>query len=140
MKIQITEGQGKNVEGYNNIHITHSAGSLPQIVDHSCEEVVLNNSLSKLARQESLEVLQLACSRLRLGGKIAIYDVDVKSLCRKYVNKEIDQTEMSKELLDLTNCIEINEVRNILKQHGSVLESCGIKGYQYEIIGHRKNT
>tara|TARA_R100001163_G_C5024268_1_gene166245 strand:- start:395 stop:820 length:426 start_codon:yes stop_codon:yes gene_type:complete len=140
MKIQITEGQDKNVEGYNNIHITHSAGSLPQIVDHSCEEIVFNNSLSKLARQESLEVLHLACSRLRLGGKIAIYDLDVISLCRKYVNKQIDRVELSNELFDLTNCIEINELREILKQHGIVVDSCGIKGYQYEIIGYRKNS
>tara|TARA_R110000868_G_scaffold18531_11_gene81372 strand:+ start:7697 stop:8122 length:426 start_codon:yes stop_codon:yes gene_type:complete len=140
MKIQITESKDKNVEGYNNINITHCAGSLPQIVNHSCEEVVLNNSLSKLARQESLEVLDLACSRLRINGKISIYDVDARSLCRDYVNKRIDQITMSKELFDLTNCIEIGEVRQVLRQHGIIVETCCIKGYQYELTGLRKNS
>ena len=140
MKLHITESKDKNIEGYQNINVSSALGTLPEIVDHSCEEVILNNSLSKLERQEALQMLELACSRVRMGGKVSIYDIDIKTLCVEYLNRRISQVDMSQELYDTANCIEINEIRKIVNRHGIVVESCYVKGYQFELVGYRKNN
>ena len=47
---------------------------------------------------------------------------------------------MSQELYDTANCIEINEIRKIVNRHGIAVESCYVKGYQFELVGYRKNN
>ena len=137
MKLNITDTTNRYIEGYENMGVETCLGKLPEIVGHSCDDVVLYNAISRMSREDSLQILELACSRVRANGKISIYDVEIKAFCRAYINQTLDRTVFSSEIVDIANCIELSEVRSALKRHGIQVETCCIQGYNYELVGVR---
>jgi len=98
MKIRITVGEQEKLNGYLNIDpITKFDGlavdirNLDEAVsDAECTEIISEDVIDFLEKEESMISLSHWIKKLRHGGKIIVTSVDAREVSRSFYRKEID--------------------------------------------------
>jgi len=98
MKIRITVGEQEKLNGYLNIDpITKFDGlavdirNLDEVVsDAECTEIISEDVIDFLEKEESMISLSHWIKKLRHGGKIIVTSVDAREVSRSFYRKEID--------------------------------------------------
>lgn len=115
MKLLIINQPQEVIEGYTVVDLRVGLDELEQVINNSCTDIALTNCLDSLNKQEAKSVLNLAASKMRLGAKMSISGIELKSLCRNALNNSLSSDQFS-DIISGMNCIftsnEISELVN----------------------------
>tara|TARA_Y100000401_G_scaffold109082_1_gene104953 strand:- start:1409 stop:1873 length:465 start_codon:yes stop_codon:yes gene_type:complete len=98
MKIRITVGEEEKLNGYVNVDpITKFDGLAVDIrnldnvaSDAECTEIIAEDVIDYLEKEESLQVLSHWIKKLRHKGKIVVTSVDAHEVAKAFFRKEMD--------------------------------------------------
>ena len=144
MKIRITVGEQEKLNGYLNIDpITKFDGlavdirNLDEVVsDAECTEIISEDVIDFLEKEESMISLSHWIKKLRHGGKIIVTSVDAREVSRSFYRKEIDIEIFNKAMHG--NFLEPWDVRlshSTLEELSSFFESQDLKVTKKRING-----
>ena len=138
MKLIIINKQQETVQGYQVVDLRSGIEQLDQIVNNSCTDIILS-CLNSLNKSDATKVLSIASSKMRLGGKMMVSGVELKSLCRNALNNEISSDDFSNVLEDCNCAFTSQEIIQLVKSVGLNVDSVLLQGHLYEIKVSRPN-
>ena len=98
MKVRISVGQREKLNGYINVDPISKFDDLavdirdisPVASDAECTELICEDVIDFLHREETFEVLTSWSKKIRHKGKIVITSVDAYQVCKSFLEKDID--------------------------------------------------
>ena len=139
MKLNISNNK-KQINNYVNMSIKENNIDLSKIVNNSCEEILLIDSLDSVEYEHINEILMHVCSKLRLNGRLVIVGIDIKSMSRQVMSEEVSIEDYNKVLSQVKSLNSLSRIQQRLPQYGLYVESSVLKGYKYEIVLIRKQN
>ena len=136
MKIYITKDDSK-IENFTNIKLQNIAQDLPDIVDNSCEDIVLNDVIDFVSYGDIGNFLKLVMSKLRINGRLIITGTELGIISRNVVNGDITPEEYSSHMSGRLSTNFAYVITNALSKLGSTVQLSTLKGMTYEIIATR---
>ena len=106
MKIRISVGQREKLNGYLNIDPISKFDDIavdirnidPIASDAECTEIICEDVIDFLHREESFTVLKHWVKKIRHKGKIVVTSVDTHQVCKSFLDKEINIDQFNKIL------------------------------------------
>ena len=134
MKLNIIDSKDREITGYNNINLLSKTyvSQISEIMDYSCEEIIISECVNTLAEKEFRELLPLLCSKLSSSnGSINISTYDIEYLCT-LANKT---QHLNAILPKINSCITAGELINMLKVYSIHILSLSSSGGLLNIVG-----
>lgn len=116
------------------------------LFNSECDEIIVYNVLSNMACHQMYKLLETIIAKLSHNGKIIIYDTELMSLVKNYINGKITTPELNVALFgDRSNpwrikngVISLTEVMEILTDlHLTIKEISFIEPHTFIITGLR---
>lgn len=147
MKLYIHVGKNP-ISGYKNINLIHDnidLNNLNTICEQSeATEIILDCILSYLHFDHIADFLTKMISRLRINGKLIIYDNDFNIISNLYNNGSIDiktvnQLIFGQDRIKKCSCFSIMDIMHIVIGNRLIVHSTEINEDQFIIIAQRIN-
>lgn len=132
MKVQLLESfdsPGK-IEGYEHIVITSFSYEI-EFPDNSIDEIVLQDCLSVISRDQIINFIGSVCKKLRKNGCVIIQSIDLLSICRALVNGDIDPAQFN-TYSNEKNLYQIEEIIKAFNNFNLQSEYFSVKGINFE--------
>lgn len=126
MKLNIINDKNLEITGYNNIDLLSKTylSQISELIDYSCEEIIVSECINALEEKELHELFQLLCTKLSLNGEINITTYDIEYMCTL-----TDNTKNLNAILPKINSFisagELKQVVNAYNIHIMSLSSLG---------------
>lgn len=91
------------------------------VEDSEATEIILDNYLSAFAHSQGQEILKKILSKLRLNGKIIIYNPDIDLICFEYTKNNLNEKTLNDILFDgsvLASFWSMETLCDLLKNNG----------------------
>lgn len=138
MKLNISH-DNQEIVNYINVQINDGSINLSNIIDNSCEEILLSNTLDHIPYDGIANTIMQIVKKLRFNGKLIIVGNDARMLNRLFLSDHISISDYNKIIQDIKSMNNVLNIRNILKQFNLQIDTESIKGYKYEIVATRTN-
>tara|TARA_Y100000593_G_scaffold83590_1_gene157700 strand:- start:14031 stop:14495 length:465 start_codon:yes stop_codon:yes gene_type:complete len=144
MKIRITVGDDQKLSGYTNIDpitkfddLSVDIRDLDEVVsDAECMEILSDDVIDYLEKEESMRVISHWAKKLRHGGKIIVTSIDAHEVARSFYRKEIDVQTFNKAIHgSFTQPWDVRLSQTTLEELSSFLESNGLQVTKKRING-----
>ena len=104
MKVRISVGQREKLNGYINVDPISKFDDLAVDIrnidsvasDAECTELICEDVIDFLHREETFEVLTGWSKKIRHKGEIVVTSVDAYQVCRSFLEKDIDIEQFNK--------------------------------------------
>lgn len=132
-----------NLDNYDNSYtVLHDASMIEIMVcDSEATEIIIDSFLSNIRVSQFEEFMRLILSKLRIGGKIVISDLDIELLSGKLFMQQIDVNEFNQVLFDSSKSVcslhNLENIKNILKKYGIDISSSSYYNYFFTLTGVR---
>lgn len=138
MKINITTNPEKIISGYKNYFVNNESIDLDNIINNSCEEILLIGTIDKFGYQKIDSIIKLLLSKLRLGGLLLVSGTNLDIITRKFIDGSLSESDFNQIVNNSLSISSRSQVINILKNNNLFIESSQTKGNVYEISARRK--
>ena len=144
MKIRISVGQREKLNGYVNIDpirkfddVAVDIRNIDSIAsDAECTEIICEDVIDFLHREESFTVLKHWAKKIRHKGKIVITSVDTHQVCKSFLDKEIDIDQFNKIVHGTFQAPwDVRLSQTTLEELSSFLESNGLQVTKKRVNG-----
>jgi len=136
MKIYVTKDDSK-IENFTNIKLQNLAQDMPDIVNNSCEDIVLNDVIDFIPYSDVGKFLKLVISKLRTKGKIMITGTELGLISRNVVNGSISPEQYSSHMAGRLSSNFMYVIVDALSKLGLTTQVATTKGILYEIVATR---
>ena len=146
MKIRITVGDDQKLNGYLNIDPISKFDDIavdirnidPIASDAECTEIICEDVIDFLHREESFTVLKHWVKKIRHKGKIVITSVDTHQVCKSFLDKEINIDQFNRILHGTFQAPwDVRLSHSTLEELAGFLESLGLTITKKRISGIR---
>jgi len=134
MKLNINSQEVSNIVGYANVNLTDkvSLSSINDIMDFSCEEIIIDKSINVIKHSEAIDLLLSVLPKLSIGAKIHITQVDVEMLFLTWNLEQINDV-----LPVLNSYIKLSTIDQIMEQNSIEIISKEMSQGLINIIGKK---
>lgn len=136
MKIYVTKDDSK-IENFTNIKLENVAQDMQDIIDNSCEDIVLNDVVDFVPYDSVVKFLQLVVSKLRTNGRIVITGTELGLVSRGVINGDISPEKYSLHMAGRLSSNFMYIIVDSLTKLGVKTQIANTKGIVYEIIATR---
>lgn len=136
MKIFVTKDDS-TIENFTNIKLNNLSQEMPDVVDNSCEDIVLNDVVDFVQYSSVGNLLKLVVSKLRTNGRLVLTGADLGLVCRAVVNGEVSPEQYSSLMAGRLSTNFMHIVVESLSNLGLTVQTANSKGIIYEIVATR---
>lgn len=133
MKLLIINQQQETIEGYQIVDLRSGLEQLDQVVNNSCTDIILTNCLDSLCKEDAKKVLSTASSKMRLGGKMSISGIELKSLCRDALNNMLSSDNFGDIIQSMSCVFTSQEIVQLISSINLKIDTVLVQGHTYEI-------
>lgn len=137
MKLQIIVNESEKIEGYTHLNLQTLQEDIKTIPDNSCESIVAVKVLNRIPLQSIEGFIDLALSKLRLGGEINISGIEQKVLAKFILNGNISEEDFNTLLMFSNSMITRSDTVKLLEVKGLKLKTSNMNGIEYDITATR---
>jgi hypothetical protein len=126
MNVNIIQSQNDNTPpppDHENILIS----DLDQLTPNVCNNMVLNNTLNYLTLEELTKLL----NKIRHGGVISIYSLDITELAKAFYFDNIDIAQLSTLIANQQTQHSLMELKTFFEQQRYNIENASIKDLSF---------
>jgi hypothetical protein len=136
MKIYVTKDDSK-IENFTNIKLQNLTQDIPDIVNNSCEDIVLNDVIDFIPYSEIGNLLKLIVSKLRMKGRLIITGTELGLISRGVISGDISSEQYSLHMAGRLSSNFMHIIVDVLSKLNLKTELASTKGIIYEIIATR---
>jgi hypothetical protein len=133
MKLLIINQQQETIEGYQVVDLRSGLEQLDQVINNSCTDIILTNCLDSLSKEDAKKVLSTASSKMRLGGKMSISGIELKSLCRNALNNVLTSDNFSDIIQNMSCIFTSQEIVQLVNSINLKIDTVLVEGSTYDI-------
>lgn len=138
MKLNICYNDSGHIANYININILNDELSIDHIINNSCDEIIVSDTLDYLPYSSIDKTLFNIIQKIRLNGKLIITGNDARGICRFFSNDIISLEQFCSIIENIKSINTEPKIKNILMSAGLKIESSLLNHHKYEIIAIRK--
>jgi len=140
MNLQILSDQKDAIEGFAIVQVKDGeCKDIEQVIDSSCEVVVLDGAMDHLEYENSIGLMALATKKVRLKGELIIRGICLEKLYRDYKSEEITIQELNSTLKDIKSIQNYKDIISALTGQNFSVDTISYVNSFYEIHCSRKN-
>lgn len=136
MKIYVTKDDSK-IENFTNIKLQDISQDIPEIVDNSCEDIVLNDVIDFILYDDIGKFLKLIVSKLRIKGRMIVTGTELGLISRGVINGDISPEQYSSHMAGRLSSNFMYVIVDALSKLGLTTQIANTKGIVYEIVSTR---
>lgn len=136
MKLQISNNQGSDIEGFVNISVDSLDNEFQQIPDNSCEFILAKNIVDYISFQEIEQTLLKLLSKLRLNGSLVVGGKDLNLFCKHVRNDLLSQADACTAIEKCRSMVSYKTIENIFKKM-NLKYTTQLVGINYEVTVSR---
>lgn len=136
MKIYVTKDDS-NIENFTNIKLQNLSQDMPDIVNNSCTDIILNDVIDFVPYNDIGKFLKLIISKLRTNGNIMITGTELGLVSRLVVNGDISPEQYSSHMAGRLSSNFMYVVVDALSKLGLTVQLANTKGMLYEVVATR---
>jgi hypothetical protein len=140
MNLQILSDQKDAIEGFAIVQVKDGeCKDIEQVIDSSCELVVLDGAMDHLEYKDSIELMAMATKKVRLKGELVIRGICLEKLYRDYKSEEITIEELNNTLKNIKSIQNYKDIISALMSQNFSVDTISYVNSFYEIHCSRKN-
>lgn len=133
--IYITNNMEATLDGYDTIPLLYGNLDLKQIPANSCSNILVEEALD--STNDPQATLFDIISKLRKNGNLFIQGIDFDSMCRQYLNKNIETKEINNYIATKNSTCSFGDVKRMINQSNIKIISASINGVRFDIRATR---
>lgn len=137
MNIHITENVDNIIDGYKMVPIIYGKIDMGMISDNAAENIIAVDAIDSIPHDMLDNFFKEVISKMRMGCNIFLGGIELLAISKDIINGKIDSKTFNELVYKKRGIYHVNDIKNILKQHGVIIKSIIIKGYEYEITAFR---
>jgi hypothetical protein len=140
MKLNICYDDKGHIANYTNINISDDGLNINHVVNNSCEEIIVSDTLDYIPYENINKTLFDIIQKIRLNGKLIIVGTDVRCVCRLTATDAISIEQFCSLIRGFQSMNTEFNIKHLLASAGLKVESSLINHHKYEIIAVRKEA
>ena len=137
MKVHITENVEQAIENFNMIPVIYGKVDLTNVPDNSATDIYIEN-LDQIQHDFIEEFFTKLRSKVRKNGRILISGTELSILARNVLSNNLSSQEFNNIILSGKRGLhKVNDISNLLKKVGMLIEEVSISGNSYAIKSSR---
>jgi hypothetical protein len=138
MKLHILRKSQSLVGGFTPLFLDDGL-SLGEFSDNECEFILAPDIMDNFDASTSQDLLAALTKKLRLGGTLVVGGTHIRLFAKAVLNGLVSSQEASAMVGQVRSMTYSNDIVEILRGFGLVIESSTMDGVHYEIRATRKN-
>jgi len=135
MNIYITNNMESVLDGYDTIPLLYGNLNLTHIPQNSCYNILVEDALD--STNDPQGTLVNIVSKLRKNGNLSIQGTDFDSMCRQYLNKNIQPKELNEYIANKNSVCSFGDIQKTITQCNIKIVSAGLNGLKFDIRATR---